>query len=477
MKGLKTILGVVLATTGFGGAVAIGAKAVSNMNNTNIEIAEAADTYWWVRGSMNSWTGNDSYKIKQGGDPLILDLAANAEFKVVSDASSWSGVTELTTSNGDASGKGITFSSGSNSKVNTAGKYAFSVKKEGNNTNLYVDFGEFYYSGTTNSWGTDTSTTGNHPKVLLNGSSVTYTLSANEEFKLRNNNWDKGVFGYSNLKDSDFYGSFESSNGNIKCKVAGKYDVTISMTNRTWTVRIVPNGVNPDDTDFVYVLDKYGTNLNDYHNAHIYNASGQTMTWPGATMQTYTGTTHMYKQEFWVGMEKVIFNNKHGDGNNEGTQSIAWDISGASSKAGKCLILDNSIENGEWSSSTWVAPETAKFIENCMHFANYNEEQGGSGECLSQSWYTIAKNAYNASSFSSFRAELCSLDYVVERLQAWAAANGDSFNISNGTGTFSSRPMNEISKTISPVVLLITLSVISSIATLGYFILLKKKKQ
>ena len=66
MKGLKTILGVVLATTGFGGAVAIGASATKFSNN-NVQVAEAATSDYYIVGSFNSWAapGNETYRMKK----------------------------------------------------------------------------------------------------------------------------------------------------------------------------------------------------------------------------------------------------------------------------------------------------------------------------------------------------------------------------------------------------------------------------
>ena len=454
--------------------------------HSEVKEAEADGTTWYLRGSMNDWTGSDDYKIIENGDPLIIDLTAGATFKVVNHASSWSNVTELTTSEGDANGNGITFTSKSNSYVNTAGKYAFSVKSGA----LYVDFGEFYYSGTDNSWGTDTTTTGNHPKVIVNGVAQKYTLTAwdsdkgtGDKFKLRNNNWDKGLFGYSALANGDFYGSFGSDNdGNIVCNIGGEYDVSVSLTNRTWTVKVVPHGVDPDDKAYVYVLDKYGTNLNTYHFAYTYNDAGQAMGWPGATMVSYEGTTHMYQQVFWTGMEKVIFNNKHGDNNNDGTQSWSWDISasGQYSNRGKCLILDGSIEQGEWSSSTWVAPEVAKYIENFMHFQDFAEtvETEGTACKGDNGYYAKAKEAYEATTFASYRQELCSLTYVVERLQAWARANGKTFVVTAGVGAFSSVNANLIPISgDNPASLVVVVISSLSLIALGGFLFLKKKKE
>ena len=475
---IKLLVGLTLAASG---AFAVG----SALSNKKAEVAEAAaGDSWYLRGSMNGWTGSDDYEIKENGAPLIVDLSVGAEFKVAKHPSNWG--TELTTSTGDASGHGITFTSGSNSVVNSAGKYAFTVKDGA----LYVDFGEFYYSGGDNNFDIDTGSTGDHPKVIVNGSSVKYTLSSGyaNRFKLRNNNWEKGVFSYYSLKDGDFYGSFTHPDNadDIQPIIAGDYDVSVALNNRVWTVRIVPHGVDPDDTSFVYVLDKYGDKLNSYHFSHAFDSHGREMGWPGATMETYSGTTHVYKQEFWVGMEKIIFNNDNdGEGN---TQSISYDISGVNSKAGKCLILDDStiVQDGKtkWNSNTWVNPETAKFIENYLHFQNFKESDRSEGNACkgTQGYYAKAKAAYEASSFEPYREELCTLSWAVERLQAWAAANNASFTISNNVGSFGVNsnilPINLIAnnENTNTIAIIVIISLVSVTAIGGYFFIKRRQE-
>ena len=192
-------------------------------------------------------------------------------------------------------------------------------------------------------------------------------------------------------------------------------------------------------------------------------------------METYDGTTHMYKQEFWTGMEYVEFNNNS-------TYSYKWDISasGQYSRRGKCLILDGSIAYEKWSSETWVQPQTAKFIENFMHFQDFNEDDRSEGTACKGSggFYALAKAAYEASSFAPYREELCSLDYVVERLQAWASANSKSFTLTNGVGSFSARNvtiLNEVTNNQTAIIVVIA-SVIGMTAVGGYFFLRKRKE-
>ena len=461
MKIKKLIISLILF-----GALGAGINAGLKTNNRVNVVTAASGDSWYLMGTMNDWKANDDYKIIENGDPLIIDLASGDQFKVAT--SSWS--TELTVASGDAVSQGnITFTSGSNSYVNTTGTYAFSVKDGA----LYADFGKFYYSGKSNNWDVETGTTGNHPEINVNGGASTWTLTLNDQFKLRYNNWDYGVFGYSNLKDGDFYGSFQGTDTNVEVLIAGSYDVSVAMTNHEWTVRIYPNGTNPDDTAYVYVLDKYGDKLNANHRAYTYDGNGREMTWPGAVMETYENTTHMYKQEFWTGMNTIIFNNTS-------AQTYDWDISlsGQYSNRNKCLILDDSWDSTyeKWSASTWVEKETGVFIENCMHFANYKESEGGNGECISQGWYETAKSAYNELS-PSIKQEVSSLSYVVERLNAWAVANGETFTIADNVGSFSKRANVTIVNSFdNTAVVVIVISLISLSAVGGYFYLRKRKE-
>lgn len=478
----KTLL---IASAGLALAMGVGA-AVGMAVNRPVEAKAATGDAWYLRGSMNDWTGNDKYKILDGGAPLIIDLAAGDEFKVVDDASSWSG-TALNTFGGDATDHWYEYetnkwqqdiaqgSNGGNIYVNLAGKYAVSIVDGA----LFIDYGMFYYCGDDNSWGITPDS--DHPALTVNGGSSTWALTKDEGFKIRyrdnDNGYTYGCFKYGNLADGDFYGSFYTNNdSNIICNIAGNYDVSVAMTNRTWTVRAVPHGVDPDDTGFVYVLDKYGNLLNENHYASTSDEVGRTMGMPGAIMETYSGTTHMYQQEFWVGMEKVVFNNNS-------SQSWSWDISGDYSNAGKCLILDGSTDSdGKWSSEDWVQPETAKFIENYMHFQDFDEEDGTQGTACkgTDGYYQLAKGAYEAESFAAYREELCTLDYVVERLQEWATANEETFTITNSVGAFATT--NGLANVIGEAVnneafVIIALSAISIAAIGGYFYIRRRREQ
>ena len=443
--------------------------------------AGAGDGVWYLRGSMNGWLNDtsaynpDDYKIVNNGSPLIIELTEAQEFKVVGTyTSDWSET--LTTSAGDASGNGITFNYGVNSYVDRTGWYAFSIQ----NNALLVDFGELYYTGDDNSWGIEPDA--DHPAVRVNGGVVQWTLSTGEKFKLRGTEtWSKGVFGYdeSYLKTKDFYGSFkcsEDDDKNIVSELDGTYDVKMELKNRNWSLSLYPHGVDPDDTAKVYVLDKYGDLLSSNAYAYTQNAAGQKTGTPGSPLAKYSGpelTNHMYYLEFWTGMETVEFNN-----GKDGTWSYSWDISadGQYTNRGKCLILDGSLSGGKWSSGTWVSKEVGYFIEKYMHFANYHETEKGSGECISQGWYTNAKDAY-VDLDPAYQAELSGLDYVVARLDAWAVAyNHTHFTVTAGIGAFGAPTVNPMNSIETNNVFAIVAIASVTLVTLGGVFLLRRKE-
>ena len=63
MKGIKTILGIALATTGFGGAVAVGASAVVNNQNNEAQIATAGTTtrIYLDMSGFSDWYGDSAH--------------------------------------------------------------------------------------------------------------------------------------------------------------------------------------------------------------------------------------------------------------------------------------------------------------------------------------------------------------------------------------------------------------------------------
>ena len=85
MKGIKTILGIALATAGFGGAVAVGASAVVNNQNNEVQMAEAGTSDYYIVGSFNSWAapGNSEYQLQK--DDGSTDLGKLLNYHIEKD--------------------------------------------------------------------------------------------------------------------------------------------------------------------------------------------------------------------------------------------------------------------------------------------------------------------------------------------------------------------------------------------------------
>lgn len=476
MKSLKAILGIALSIGGLGTTAAVAGVSMAAETN-NIQMAEALDP-WYYRGSDTSKTsdwahGNDSYVLYDNNTPssITWTFKPNEEFKFVNKKDGWDGVSTYgTTIKGSA---GALFSGGSTNNMKYEGTVNGKFTLTLNSGDLYFDFADdeiFYYVGNDATKAGTAWTNYTAKPILVNGDPVEMPLGSTEQFKLRpahtGEAW-KCALGFSGLQDSDtFYNTFTNgSDGNLKCNVEATYKIKVIASGHSLSVKIT--GIDNE----IYVLDKYGDLLNTYHKAYAFNARGNNG-WPGTNMGKVAGTTNVYSFAYWEKLTTVIFNQKD-DGNNGGQTIDLTPVNG------KCLILGPEVDSEwKWNSNTWVSLEVAKFIDKYMKFETVKESEEGTGKCVSQGWYTAAKNAYEASSFAAYRAELCELTYVVERLEAWAKANGKTFSVSAGVGSFSgSNSIMEIKSNSNNALLVVIVSIgFISLTALGAFFILRKKK-
>ena len=130
-----------------------------------------------------------------------------------------------------------------------------------------------------------------------------------------------------------------------------------------------------------------------------------------------------------------------------------------------------------------------EFVNTFMH-TEISVSDNGTGQCISAGWYTAAKAAFLNTSSSTATGYLQSAaqraivadsfsDYFA-RLQAWAAANGEEFELSDGdyiVVTASNRILpafgDENSAAIPAIVVVIALA---TVTTGAYFFLRKKKE-
>ena len=131
MKSLKTIIGIVLAATSIGGAI-----AVASVNSTqNLEIASAWEDKWYIAGSFNSWseTANQMTKISDSGNynqwKFTYNFSNGAEFKFVYHGGSYEWYTASLDGYSHAASA---ITTPSNHKINSAGNYNLILKCEKN---------------------------------------------------------------------------------------------------------------------------------------------------------------------------------------------------------------------------------------------------------------------------------------------------------------------------------------------------------
>ena len=131
------------------------------------------------------------------------------------------------------------------------------------------------------------------------------------------------------------------------------------------------------------------------------------------------------------------------------------------------------------------APKTSTlgaetFAYKYLHMRDYTE---GDGSCMNDSanhYYSTAKAFYTSASFSSDeKVEFAKITDAVARLQAWARANGETFDPS--AKTFSENPrvslLNVMGENTNSVAIIVIISMVSVTAIGGYFFLRKRKEE
>lgn len=463
MKGSKLLFSSILVSF-----LGVGVfSGISLTKETTVEKAEAAQN-WYYRGNgkgMNWGSGSDDYVLHNvdfDSSGVGWSFVSGEEFVFTDTKTGWNKYS--INGFGGTAGWAFEGSGQNNLKCNLDGTYNLSLS----GGTLYVDFADgtnLYYIGSDATKAGTAWTNYTAKPIKLNGAAVQMTFNSTEQFKVRMfNNWDHNAYQFSDLKDNDtYYGSFESgSDNNFKCKVTAAYKIQAVTDGHS--IKISIKGA-VDNT--IYVFDLHGNLLNSVHKAYMFNANGNNG-WPGQDMAV-TGTANIYVFTYWEKLTSLVVT----QGDNAGK---TIDLTPQNNK---CLIIDGGVDSEwRWNSNTWVSPEVAEFVSKYMKFDSVSEDDKGTGKCKTQGWYTAAKNAYEAASFASYRAELCTLDYVVRRLSAWASANGGSFGVSNSVGTFSANisPLTIVSNNSGSLIPIIVVLGVTGLAVGGYFLLRKKKE-
>ena len=461
-----------LVTFGLALAVGLGIGVGLSVNKEAVEV-KADVTYYYYHGTdtttpkvESSWGGSSTYKLVDGGETVAWPFVSGEAFKLTDTQSSWGDEYYATISGSAAAlfSGGYADDSNSNIVYNGGSNATFNVTLSSGT--IYFDYqnnSTFYYVGS------DDTKAGSEWKnyttkpISLNGDSVTFEFASAEEFKIRpicdNTKWD-GVLGTDNLADA-YYGIFSGS-GNIYVGYGASYDVSLTQTNHVISINIVAH--NPT-SNTAYVLDMFGSKSpSKAHYFHYDSTSKKTVgtTWTGVDLTSVSG--RIYSYTYWDAFDKVIFN---ANSNTSQTDDLT-------AEAGKCFVLENT---SDWS-GRWVSLEAAQFIDENMRFSTIETSDTTSGtDCLG--FYSSVKSAYDGLSSNSVRLEALGVANVLDRLLAWAEANGDTLDITSGGKLSASKaPLTSVSQSSSNTTTsIIVVSFVATAVVAGGLFLLRKRKE
>ena len=126
-----------------------------------------------------------------------------------------------------------------------------------------------------------------------------------------------------------------------------------------------------------------------------------------------------------------------------------------------------------------AAMGAATFAQQYLHMRDYTDADGSCKNDSANHYYSTAKSFYTSASFSAEeKVEFAKLTDAVARLQAWARANGETFDPSAKTFSVSSGRVvfNAVVKNSSTTIIIIAISAVSLAAIGGYFLFRKKKE-
>lgn len=391
--------------------------------------------YYAGTRSGSNWNpaASGAITLVENGPKQLISFGSGEEFKFTNynraSSNAWYNTLDFSKIDGNATSSfQEAKEKNGNIKCYNAGQYYVSVS----NSKLVIDYADYCYHGTATSWAEDSS----HP-ITIGGSPVAFTFAKDEQFKIAPkgvSNWGPLELNWNSLTGSvetidgvnyRSYRCFKMGTGtdnlNIICRRAGTYLVSISSTLK---VTIVAS--NQSQTNTYYALDLNGdlfTGTSKSPHAHLFindSLNPQVSTaWPGYDMTRVSETNNIFKVDAWVDLNTIVFNNGS-------TGTIDLSLTG---NANKVLILSWAYNQTtqKWTSNMWLSLDAAKFIDSYMKFETDHEDNAGSGKCKTDGWYTSAKNAFNALS-EELRTEILSYELVNLRLNAWAAANGDTID-------------------------------------------------
>lgn len=220
-----------------------------------------------------------------------------------------------------------------------------------------------------------------------------------------------------------------------------------------------------------------GTAYCHYWNEYTSQVGGST--WHGVAMTketTLAGNGLVYSISLDVKYNSVIFN----DNGSKQTGDLKPTTSLAPTN-NYCFVYAPTSKisgyNTWWDNINYVYAHN--FAQNILNFRNTSTSvQTDTGYCKMGNNYLIAKTTFQSMHTASFpETELRNnFENALPRLEKWAIANGETFDISNGTFASNSLiglPINSKNDFATIIIVISTLS----ITALGLFFFLKKRKE
>ena len=213
-------------------------------------------------------------------------------------------------------------------------------------------------------------------------------------------------------------------------------------------------------TKTVYLLDLKGNVYNSKHYCHTFATGKNGTTWPGVAMTKVAGQNNLYSTEINSALGNVIFNN---NGSNQTST-----ISSVSDGDSYIVYPDNGYNK--------TTLDAASFIDKYMKFETKWLDDEGTGQCKASGWYSSAKSAFSTKT-SAQKTKILEHDPTKYRMQDWAKANGETFNIS--TGSFASSPnvLPIVSNENANIVVIIVIISLVSVTAIGGFFFIRKRKE
>lgn len=465
MKGIKTILGIALATTGFGGAIAVG--AVSATQNNKVEMAEAATSSVYLAGSFNGWNASSAdWKLEKNGSywTVTKSLSAGDTFKFVVNGGTWVGW-----------GNGISYPNGKFAQAASDGN--IECKTSGSYILKAID-------------GIDSYGDKSYGLVIEDNAVTTYTVT---KYAVLDGVVDGNSIGSDVVPETDTY-AVPSAIHRAGYHFGGWYTntgCTTSYTARklTGNISLYAKYTSLVDDSYIYYVTGSESTTGDY--IYTFNGDEQFGGWPGKAITSVTGALEVHGVVCFQGTSQYIYKIPYSTSandtgliihNNSGTQTVNmslvshsayWFITDESlvdyhnDDAGTALDLIFAVEakRNAVTASGNIAAYSICGISASDAASLYNTYYGLSSSIKTN--YIDNSTTYTYDGTDKTKQTNVSFADIMAELKTIAL---------KGSQTVLGTSRNVLRNNNNSTVIIIAIACVSGLSTVGAFFLLKKKK-